>query len=289
MNYKILKNSAIDKADWDAQIDHCFNAKVFAKSWFLDIVAPNWKACIVEDNQALIPITVSLKFGIIPVWYQPLLCQQLGVFAQSAEKDYLEVLNKIKSTYFLTNIHLNDGFLYPSGIEKRVNYILDLSKGYETLRAGYNKDARKNLRKPLSISIIEEPIDAPQMDELIEVYKNQYGDKQTVSKKLAQTIKNLMLTASKHQAAEAYKIMDDQGNLLFKGVILKDAKRLYYSFAAPTDMGRKANITHHFIDHLIQKYAGSNLLLDFEGSSIPSVAQFYAKWGSEIKVFGVLK
>lgn len=289
MNYKIIKNSEINKADWDLHIDQCFNAKVFAKSWFLDIVSPNWKACIVGDNEAFIPITAHLKFGFIPVWYQPLLCQQLGVFAKSSSNNYLTLLQKIKRNFFRANIHLNDGFLYPKNIEKRANYVLDLNHNYDTLRANYKKDARKNLKKPLPITIVEESIDVAQMNEVIEIYKSQYGDKQNISKKLAETIKKLMLTAAKNNAAEAYSIINSEGNILFKGVILKDAKRIYYSFAAPTDLGRAVNITHYFIDYLIKKYAGSTLLLDFEGSSIPSVAQFYAKWGSEIKAFGVLK
>jgi hypothetical protein len=72
-------------------------------------------------------------------------------------------------------------------------------------------------------------------------------------------------------------------------VTLRDEKRLYYLFAAPTILGRKQNITHFFIDGLIKRYAGSELILDFEGSMIPGVARFYKKWGSKVESYSVYK
>jgi hypothetical protein len=45
-------------------------------------------------------------------------------------------------------------------------------------------------------------------------------------------------------------------------------------------MGRAIGIMHGIINWVIQKYEGENVLLDFEGSSIPSVASFYKKFGA---------
>jgi hypothetical protein len=55
---------------------------------------------------------------------------------------------------------------------------------------------------------------------------------------------------------------------------------IHYVCAGPTEMGRAIGIMHGIINWVIQKYKGENVLLDFEGSSIPSVASFYKKFGA---------
>ena len=102
-------------------------------------------------------------------------------------------------------------------------------------------------------------------------------------------MKALLRKAFERSAIEAYTIFSNSATPLFYGVILKDEKRLYYTFASPTHKGRKVGITHHFIDFIVRNNAGKNLILDFEGSSIESVAQFYKKWGSKVEYFEVIK
>jgi hypothetical protein len=289
MNYQIVRNSDIEKVVWDAYIKTCYNARIEAYSWYLDAVSPNWKACIIGDYEAVFPITIHKKWGLIPCWVNPPFCQQLGIFSKNKDVDAIAVLEKISKRFFKTHIHLNAGSKFSEGLKKRNNFILELNCGYEVLKANYNKDARKNLRKEVVFEIKEEAITQESIDETISIYLGQYGDKQAINAKLRGKLIALIQAANKHDAVTHYSIVNDRMELLFRGFVLKDDKRVYYLFASPTDAGRDLSITHYFIDFLISKYANSEMILDFEGSSIPSVAKFYAKWGSEVEEYAVFK
>jgi uncharacterized Fe-S cluster-containing protein len=50
--------------------------------------------------------------------------------------------------------------------------------------------------------------------------------------------------------------------------------------AAPTDEGKKYGATHILIDEVLKEFSNKNIIFDFEGSDIKSVAYFYSKFGS---------
>jgi hypothetical protein len=57
-----LKHTEIDKYKWDACITRASNSLVYAYSWFLDVVSPNWDALILDDYTAVMPITHRKKY-----------------------------------------------------------------------------------------------------------------------------------------------------------------------------------------------------------------------------------
>ena len=65
--------------------------------------------------------------------------------------------------------------------------------------------------------------------------------------------------------------------------------RIIYMNAASNEKGKEERSMYFLIDQLIQKYAGQNLLLDFEGSMIPGVARFYAGFGAKPETYFQLK
>jgi hypothetical protein len=58
-------------------------------------------------------------------------------------------------------------------------------------------------------------------------------------------------------------------------VFLKDDKRIYLIANAVSAEGRKNKANHVLLDAVIRENAESGLLLDFEGSDIPGVKEFY--------------
>jgi hypothetical protein len=47
-----------------------------------------------------------------------------------------------------------------------------------------------------------------------------------------------------------------------------------------TEAGRKMEANHFLLNSILQQFAGSNLIFDFEGSDIPGVKIFYEKFGA---------
>ena len=146
MRYRIVEHTDIDKQWWDEQIKMCANSRIYAQSWFLDIVSPNWKACIIGDNQAFIPITIHKVAGIFSLWIQPMFCQQLGLFYKQSFESKTNWVKPISRKFLFTQIHSNSEALVNAKV-RRSNYILPLNLSYEDLLDGYSKDAKKNLKK----------------------------------------------------------------------------------------------------------------------------------------------
>jgi hypothetical protein len=56
--------------------------------------------------------------------------------------------------------------------------------------------------------------------------------------------------------------------------------RFYYLLPVSTPQGKKVRAMRFLIDRFIAEFAGQNYVIDFEGSSVPSVAQFYQSFGA---------
>ena len=144
-----LVNNQIDKTKWDATIAECGN--IYAYSWYLDIVHPQWEALVEDDYQSVMPLTGGKKFGVNYL-YQPYFVQQLGVFSKApltSEKTE-EFLNAIPKKYRFAEIRLNESNTFNEGfqgIEYHRNVLLDLNQGYETIRANYHQNTKRNLAK----------------------------------------------------------------------------------------------------------------------------------------------
>ena len=62
------------------------------------------------------------------------------------------------------------------------------------------------------------------------------------------------------------------------GLLLCSGNRMHNFCAAPTEAGRKKDVMHAYINHIIKTHANSSWILDFEGSELDSVAYFFGKF-----------
>jgi hypothetical protein len=63
-------------------------------------------------------------------------------------------------------------------------------------------------------------------------------------------------------------------------VVIKTPKRLVHLIPVTTATGRTQGAMHFLIDQLVQQHAESDMILDFEGSSVESIARFYKSFGA---------
>ena len=75
---RYLKHSEINKEMWDACVMNSTNGLIYARSWYLDAMSPNWEALVHKDYIAVMPLTVSRKMGVSYL-SQPPFSQQLGI------------------------------------------------------------------------------------------------------------------------------------------------------------------------------------------------------------------
>ena len=58
-----LHNKEINREKWDDCIEHALNSKVYAFSWYLDVVADDWNCLVYGDYELVFPIVIKKKIN----------------------------------------------------------------------------------------------------------------------------------------------------------------------------------------------------------------------------------
>lgn len=248
------------------------------ESFFLNI-SSKWDALILGDYEGGIALPYIRKFGIKKL-YQPLLSQRCTWFGTNSEAINVAVFQYIKKHFFLlhfnTNIHPNiEGFT----VKQRTNYTLSLEKNYGDLASNFSKSVRKRLQKNSGLEIVLETQNLDS-DALIGLYRNAYGVLNPQLKEVHyQKLKTIILLADEKSYILSVKVFS-RSELVAGLMFFHYKNRLVYALGAPTQRGRQLNALTFVFAFLIQKFQNTNQILDFEGSNIPSVADFYASFGA---------
>jgi hypothetical protein len=285
---KYLVNSEIDKVKWDACISKAFNGVIYGYSFYLDHMADQWDGLVLNDYEAVMPLPWRKKYGI-KYAYQPFFTAQGGVFfTQTLSSEVIEkFINTIPGAFRYLSLHLNEMLHFlPSTRYKllnRTNYVLFLHQQYEALYKNYTEDAKKNLRRAEKFQTIIQPFD--DVSAVIALYRQQYGKlNNKIDDECYSRLQKLVQYLLQKKMALCYQVLLNNETVA-AAIFLKDNKRLYYILGAPTTKGRETKAVHILIDFIIKSHACSELALDFEGSDIGSVADFYIKFGPQKKTY----
>ena len=80
----------IDEAKWDKCISKASNGLIYAYSYYLDGMADNWDALVLNDYEVVMPLPWRKKFGFYYL-YQPAFTAQLGLFGRDINKELVPV------------------------------------------------------------------------------------------------------------------------------------------------------------------------------------------------------
>jgi hypothetical protein len=287
---KYLQHKEIDKAKWDACIEQASNGLIYAYSFYLDAMAKHWDALVLNNYEAIMPLTWNRKYSFYYL-YQPAFTASLGVFGKNLNNELInDFIRSIPSKFKLIEISLNAGNIIggPKTFSfLRSNYILHLNKVYEELYKGYRNSHKRNISKALQSGCgVSKEIP---VDEIIQLNKEQLqhidgtrpGDYPNF-KKLYEFLKN------KGQA-KTYAIIDPKNKILASAVFFFSHNRAYYIMVGNHPEGKTLGASHALIDAFIKEHADQNLILDFEGSDIRNLAFFYSSFGATEESYPALK
>ncbi|MCD4697606.1 MAG: hypothetical protein K8S16_15375 [Bacteroidales bacterium] len=281
---KYLQHQEIDIEKWNRCIDTSFNGMVYAKSWYLDVVAENWNALVENDYERVFPLTWKQKYGIYYL-YQPLFTQQLGLFSTTRlnEEIVTDFINSIPSKFKFIEINLNTLNNLSErryNVTEWVNHELDLINSYERIKNNFSTNLKRNLKKAYKSNLTISKNIKP--DEVIRLFRDNRG------KKIPGLHNEEYLKLSRLAYAGIYKgHINTYGvytlhNELCAGVIfLKSHKKIIFLFSGLSQEGRTLNAMAFLIDHFIKDHNGHHLTLDFEGSNDIQLARFYKSFGSK--------
>jgi len=264
----------IDTKKWDASPSLIYN-----KSWYLDHMTDGqWDALVLEDYDAVMPLTWKRKWGIRYL-YQPAFIQQLGIYASYQPSAGLidAFVEKLTGRYRFAEIFLNYHNNHPT-FQPYVNFVLDLDAPYTTLSAHYKQDLVNNLKKGRRISL--QYRDNPALDESLSLFRQFYSPRLPhVRPEEYGRFKDLCHTLQQKGQLILRGVYNVRQELLATAVIPHDDKRLYLLQSTVTPAGRQDGANHFLLDRLIAEFAQKPLTLDFEGSEEPGIAHFYANFG----------
>ncbi|MBO9201378.1 MULTISPECIES: GNAT family N-acetyltransferase [Niastella] len=275
-NLQYLRRKQVDTVKWDQCIDKAPNGLIYACSFYLDHLVPNWDALVLGDYEAVMPLPWRKKFGVRYL-YHPAFTQQLGVFSQTGLNDGLVAMfmDRLSAHFPYAEMLLN--YAHPAkGMSQRSNYVLSLQEPYEQIRARYKNDLVKNLKRanrfPLSYS------DEVDQQLVLETYKEFYGSR-TPHVRGEDYTRFEKLCTFLSKGSTVVRAVKEEGRLLSAILLLRHNNRMYLLASVTWPAGRSREANHFLLDRVLHEFAGINLVLDFEGSDLPGVAHFYKNFG----------
>lgn len=258
------------------------------ESFFLNTIT-KWDAIIIGDYEGGMALPYIKKFGIKKLW-QPPFIQRLTLYSvdDATNNEVFELICK-NYRWFHFNLDFQPENLHSKCIIKeRKNYFLPLDNTFENMAQNFSKSVRKKLNQgtTLSINFSQNNID---FTRFFELYQKAYGalnpQIKTAHYKNLHQICNIAAKQGQILAVDVTFANETVAGLLF--FIYKN--KITYFLGAPNSKGRELNALSFALFEVMKKYQNSNYILDFEGSSIPSVAAFYASFGAELECFYEIK
>ena len=289
-NIKYLAYQQIDTTKWDSCIDTADNGLIYAYSYYLNTMSKHWDALVMNDYEAVMPLTWNKKFGIRYL-YQPFLTAQLGVFGKAiTEQKVRSFIESIPFSFRYIDISLNKnnaGLSIADYTVQKNNYILDLNKPYETIYKNYRENIQRNIRKAFQLGcIVQRRIDVEMVIDLaIQQMKSQGTEVVENIKHFRKLFHNLY----SRKMATTYGIFSAENEILASCVFFISHNRAYYILVGNHQKGKTTGASHTLIDAFIKDNAGKNLVLDFEGSDIPGLSLFYSSFGATLEIYPSLK
>jgi hypothetical protein len=279
----------LNKTKWDNCIAAADNSLIYARSVYLDAMGRHWDALVMNDYEAVMPLTWNKKYGIHYL-YQPAFTAHLGVFGKKITADMVnDFLNAIPEKFKYWDIYLNHANYFKLKdfeLYERMNYVLPLNEPYEAIYKNYRDNIKRNIKKAFQLNcVVKKNFPA---DDVIAIAKEQLKNIGGVNNEDFDRFKKLYALLHTQDKAITYGVYSSSNELISSAVFCMDEKRAYYILVGNHPNGKTIGASQALIDAFIKDHAGQNLLLDFEGSDIRNLAFFYSSFGAkEEKYVGI--
>src|SRR5882757_6050862 len=276
----VVKRKDIDDNKWNDCIKNASNSLIYSYTFYLDTMAKHWDALVLNDYEAVMPLTYNKKYGIYYL-YQPPFIASLGVFGNNITETLLtNFLNAVPAKFKYWDIYFNHGnyFSVPGyNLYQRMNYVLLLADSYENLYAGFKESTQRNIKKSKKLGcVIKKDI---AINEVIKLSKEQSAKFSRNTGPDFDNIEKLYSILNNQQKAVTYGVYLNS-RLVASAAFFFDDKRAYYILVGNHPDGKTIGASHALFNEFIQDNAGKKLLLDFEGSDLPKLAFFYSSFGA---------
>ena len=289
---RILKRNLIDDTKWNLAILQAANSLPYAYTWYLDALCSRWAGVVVGDYEYIMPLPVGRKWGMLYV-YQPLFCQQLGVFYKKRNEAIIEqMLNTVLSKFIFVNLNINydNAVKKPiRGLSKKKNLTLKLSGKHTEVQKSYSDNTLRNIKKAQKAGLVFEEADTKSFEDFTDFYISNTATKDSKFKPAhIKALTRLVHQFVIHSCGKLYLAKTPEGAICAGVMVVESDTRIIHLLPAADDYARQNGAMQFLVDAVLGHYAGSYRLYDFEGSSVESIARFYESFGPVNEPFFVL-
>jgi hypothetical protein len=271
-----IKRKDLEVAKYDACIENSIQIRVYAFSWYLDIVADHWDVLVLDDYEAVMPIPWKQKYFIKYVT-QPFFCQQLGVFSKEILTEDLQekMMKKIPKKIIKISLNFNADNHFTVKMIKKKNYILKIENTYLINYERFNKNRKRVLKKTQKKTLY---IREMEFSSLLKLAKENYSylPYQDLDYK---KIEILSEKIKKNKCGFIFGVFKDE-KLLGGVFFLKDNFRITYLFSVMNKEGKELNAITYLISEIIKNFVGKGYIFDFEGSMDVGISNFFKSFGA---------
>jgi hypothetical protein len=289
--FRFFKRSQIDTEKWDDCINLSGQSIIYAMSWYLDIVSPEWGAFIKEDQDkyvSVFPVAIKRKY-LINYVFQPPFTQQLGLFSKVSNNDQAdlhELLTTLTGTYNYIDYNFNAKNILDLNVPEKVflknkiTHHLHLQEDYTFLFKAFSENHKRNIKKSISQNLKVK--DSENINGLISLFKEEIGkDLKKIKDADYKILSSLFTEARKRNAGKLLFSEDINGEIQAGGFFLTFNNNITYIFGASAKRGKQNGSMSMIFNEVIRENSGTGKVLDFEGSDIESIARFYRSFGSQ--------
>ena len=284
-----MTREEIDIDKWDNCIINAGNGLIYARSFYLDAMAENWSALVMNDYKSVMRLDGNRKYGIRYL-YQPPFTAQLGIFSAGPinQKMISSFIFQSKKLFRFCEMRLNHSNMLQN-LPVQANYILDLQATYEQIRGKFKKSLVRNLKSghPNTMSYCS----STDFQKVVQLYRANYGRRfPHVTSNHYQRFETLCADLSERKMGIIRQVITGiSKEILSAGIFFRDEKRIYNIMPVTPPEGRKRLANPYLLNQLIREFSGEKKILDFEGSEIAGIAEFYKKFGSTLEPYPFLK
>jgi hypothetical protein len=277
----ILPATAIDSSLWDICVSKHANGLIYAQYAYLQAICnADWHGWILGDYDAVWPIPFRKKFGI-RYTYTPPFMQQTGIIGNYSADQWRLAVQQLHTHISYGDVHFNFGNTAAAALHGAIaknNLVIDLRQGISAIRSRYRHDLQTNITKAAGHSLQYSVTD---ISFAVHAFRQQYQNRMKhIGARDFDAFEQLAVHYQHQNNCITRAALSAGGEVLAIVLLLCDTKRIYNLMNTTLPAGRSIAANHWLLDQVIAEFAGSNLLLDMEGSELPGVQQFYEGFGA---------
>ncbi|WP_294218475.1 hypothetical protein [uncultured Chryseobacterium sp.] len=269
-----IRYSDIDFEKYSACLESSVQKNWYARREVLDELSGNWHILVLNDYEAVMPVSIKKKLGINLV-SMPLFCQQLGVFSKKdfpeINERFLQFLNKYYIVFFYS---FNDKNAFFLPLKRRKNYVIG-NTDYSILRRQKYFKGRKSTVKCSQHLLYRELCDFREVLSFIQSHFKGLSKKNDFEK-----LVRYLDFLREHQSLQCCGAYQGE-QLINVALIVTETDQLSLLALINDDAYKKENGASFLIDKILHTHIHEKSF-NFMGSNLRGIEIFFKSFGAEL-------